>query len=259
MRIITCNINGIRSAYKKGFFEWAAEQHADFICLQEIRQPKNYPDSLDSTEINYFNKNNYYLYSHTAEKPGYSGVCIYAKQKPLSVQTKLSFSCADTEGRFIQLSYLNYHIVSVYFPSGTSGDHRQVEKYNFMEKFEVLLKNIIRLEQSFIICGDINIAHQIIDLKNWRANQKNSGFLPKEREWLDKLILWGWIDVFREKNSFPDQYTWWSNRANAYQNNVGWRIDYQWATPDWKNKIQSVSIYKDQRFSDHAPLIVDYI
>lgn len=256
MRIVTCNLNGIRSAEKKGFFKWVKTIIPDFICLQETKaQLKKMP--LQQYAV--FDLENYFRFEHDAQKPGYSGVAIYSKHQPLSVQDKLGFQCADTEGRYIELVYPNYHIISLYLPSGSSGDHRQTEKYNFMKHFEEFLKNIISSQKSYIICGDWNIAHQARDLKNWRSNQKNSGFLPAERAWLDKLFGdWGFIDVFREVNQSDDQYTWWSNRCNAYQNNVGWRIDYQIATPNWKNRVQYAEIYKTQKFSDHAPLIIDY-
>lgn len=247
MRIITCNVNGIRSAQRKGFFEWVVTQHADFICLQETKAQNDQIMRLD----------NYHLFQHDAVKPGYSGVAIYAKKPPKSFSHKLGFSCADTEGRFIQLDYPNYSVVSLYLPSGTSGDHRQAEKYAFMEKFEVFLKK--HCSTTMVIAGDWNIAHKNIDLKNWRSNQKHSGFLPEERAWLDKVFdEIGWVDAFRVVNQEADQYTWWSNRGRAYEKNVGWRIDYQITSPSLRSKIQRASIYKDTKFSDHAPLIVDY-
>jgi exodeoxyribonuclease-3 len=253
LKIITCNVNGIRSAHQKGFFEWVKTLRPDFICLQETKA------QLTKLELSHLDLENYHRFEHDAVKPGYSGVAIYTPHKPLKIETQLGFSCADTEGRFILLQYPNYNIISLYLPSGTSGDHRQSEKYAFMEKFENIINHWLRKKHSFIICGDWNIAHKNIDIKNWRSNQKNSGFLPQERAWLDKLFNeLGLIDLFREINNEPDQYTWWSNRANAYQNNVGWRIDYQIASPDWKQKIISTHIYKEQKFSDHAPLIMDY-
>jgi exodeoxyribonuclease-3 len=254
MRVITCNVNGIRSAQKKGFFEWVITQDADFICLQETKAQLNLLDS----ELLHIP--GYLRYCSDAEKTGYSGVAVYAKQKPDKVKSILGFDCADKEGRYIELEYPNFSIISLYLPSGTSGDHRQAEKYRFMEKFELLLKEIIKHKKSCIICGDWNIAHKIIDIKNWKANQKNSGFLPAERAWFTKLLdEIGWVDAFRVANQEADQYTWWSNRGAAYEKNVGWRIDYQMITPDWKDRIQAASIYKKQKFSDHAPLILDYL
>jgi exodeoxyribonuclease-3 len=253
MKVITCNVNGIRSALQKGFFEWVKKENADFICLQETKA------QLKILENEGLHIPNYFRYFSDAVKPGYSGVAIYAKDKPLQVKNSLGFDCADKEGRYIECIYKNFSIVSLYLPSGTSGDHRQTEKYSFMDKFMKLLKEIIKTKKSYIICGDWNIAHKPIDLKNWKANQKNSGFLPDERAWLDKLFEeTGWVDAFRVINQEPDQYTWWSNRGQAYAKNVGWRIDYQMITPDWKDRIQAVKIYKDKKFSDHAPLIMDY-
>jgi len=247
MRVITCNVNGIRSAYKKGFFEWALMQEADFICLQETKAQNDQIVQLAG----------YHLFQHDAVKPGYSGVAIYAKNTPQSFCDKLGFACADTEGRFLQLNYPDYSIVSLYLPSGTSGDHRQQEKYEFMKKFEVFLKE--HSSKPVIIVGDWNIAHKNIDIKNWRANQKHSGFLPEERAWLDKVFdELGWVDAFRVVNQEADQYTWWSNRGRAYEKNVGWRIDYQIVTPCLKSKVKHAFVYKETKFSDHAPLLMDY-
>ncbi len=251
MRVITCNVNGIRSAAKKGFFEWVSKQDADFICLQETKA------QLDTLDHDGLMIDNYLRFHSDAEKPGYSGVALYTPHKPLHVHTTLGFNCADKEGRFVQLEYKDFSIVSLYLPSGTSGDHRQAEKYTFMEKFMPFLKKAVH--QKIIICGDWNIAHKNIDLKNWKSNQKNSGFLPEERAWLDNLMNnIGWIDAFREINTEADQYTWWSNRGQAYAKNVGWRIDYQMVSPSLKSTIKGQEIYKTQRFSDHAPLIMDY-
>jgi exodeoxyribonuclease-3 len=251
MRVITCNVNGIRSAAKKGFFEWAEKQKADFICLQETKA------QLDSLIHDGLDIKNYFRFHSDALKPGYSGVAIYTPHKPLHVHQKLGFECADTEGRFIELEYKDFSIVSLYLPSGTSGDHRQAEKYTFMEKFMGFLSNSIH--KNIIICGDWNIAHKNIDLKNWKPNQKHSGFLPEERNWLDKIFdELGWVDAFRLINSEAEQYTWWSNRGQAYAKNVGWRIDYQIISPSLAKTIKYTEIYKKQRFSDHAPLIMDY-
>jgi len=251
MRVITCNVNGIRSAAKKGFFVWAEKQKADFICLQETKA------QLDDLIHNGLDIKNYYRFHADALKPGYSGVAIYTPHKPLHVHKLLGFECADTEGRFVQLDYKDFSIVSVYLPSGSSGDHRQIEKYKFMEKFMLYLKKMV--SKKIIVCGDWNIAHQNIDLKNWKPNQKHSGFLPEERAWLDNVFNdIGWVDAFRVLNSAPDQYTWWSNRGQAYAKNVGWRIDYQIISPLLKKALKNTEIYKKQRFSDHAPLIMDY-
>lgn len=252
MRIITLNANGIRSAANKGFFDWMVEQNADVICLQETKaQEHQLGDAI--------RPDGYNAYFFDAEKKGYSGVAIYARHKPDKVITGLGWSAADQEGRYIQADFGNLSVVSLYMPSGTTGEIRQAVKYEFMGHYEKILKQQRESGREYIICGDWNIAHKQIDIKNWRGNQKNSGFLPEERAWLDKVFdQIGWVDAFRVVNQEADQYTWWSNRGQAYAKNVGWRIDYQVITPGLKDKVESTSIYKAQRFSDHAPLIIDY-
>jgi len=253
MKIISINTNGIRSAARKSFFEWMQQVDPDIVCIQETKAQTE--QLTDET----FHPPGYVNYFHDAEKKGYSGVAIYSKQKPLKVTTGLGWDCADGEGRYIQADFANVSVASVYLPSGTSGDIRQDVKYDFLSRYMKILKNIRKQKREFIICGDWNIAHKKIDIKNWRGNQKNSGFLPEERAWLDELFgPTGFVDAFRVLNQEEDQYTWWSNRGQAYAKNVGWRIDYQVVTPSLKNKITSVDIYKEQKFSDHAPLIVEY-
>ena len=252
MRIITLNVNGIRSAARKGFFEWVKLQNADIICLQETKAQE---DQLDASHY----PQGYQSYFFDAEKKGYSGVAIYSRVKPDSITAGLGWECADKEGRYLQLNFPGLSVASLYMPSGSSGELRQQLKFQFLDHYLAILKKQRQQKHDFIICGDWNIAHQAIDLKNWRSNQKNSGFLPEERVWLDQVLgPIGYVDAFREKNQQAEQYTWWSNRGRAWDNNVGWRIDYQIITPGLKNKIKSVAIYKEQRFSDHAPLIIDY-
>ncbi len=252
MRVITLNLNGIRSAAKKGFFEWMLKQNADVICLQETR-------SQEHQLVEAMHPPGYYSYFFDAQKPGYSGVAIYTRQQPLKVTTGLGWDIADDEGRYIQVDFQKLSIASLYMPSGSSSEARQLIKFDFLERFENVLKNMRKQQREFIICGDWNIAHKNIDIKNWRSNQKNSGFLPAERAWLDKVFgPLGFVDAFREVNQAAEQYTWWSNRGQAWAKNVGWRIDYQVVTPGLKNKIKATTIYKEQRFSDHAPLMMDY-
>ena len=252
MRIISLNVNGIRSAARKGFFDWLKCQKADVICIQETRAQKIQLDAL------YYPKE-YHAYFFDAEKKGYSGVAIYSRIKPDSITFGLGWECADKEGRYLQINFPKLSIASLYMPSGSSGDLRQAYKFQFLNYYLPILKKQLQKKSDFIICGDWNIAHKPIDLKNWRSNQKNSGFLPEERAWLDQVLgPIGYVDAFRAMNQREGQYTWWSNRGSAWANNVGWRIDYQIITPGLKNKISSVEIYKDQRFSDHAPLIIDY-
>ena len=253
MKIITINVNGIRSAYKKGLLDWMYRQHADVICIQETKaQFYQLPDELQSPS-------GYYAFYNDAVKKGYSGVALYSSKKPDAVSYDLGWEQADTEGRFIQADFGRLSVVSIYIPSGSSSEERQSIKFGFMKRFMPVLKGMRRKRREYILCGDWNIAHKEIDLKNWRGNQKNSGFLPEERAWLDDVFnKVGMVDAFRVVNGESDQYTWWSNRGQAWAKNVGWRIDYQIITPGLKDKVSSAEIYKKQRFSDHAPLIMEY-
>jgi exodeoxyribonuclease III len=253
MRIITANLNGIRSAAKKGFFDWLVTQDADVICVQETKaQMEHLKDTI-------FRPQGYHAHFADAVKKGYSGVGIYSKKEPDHLIVGLGWEHADQEGRYIQADFGGMSIASLYMPSGTSGDHRQAIKYDFLDRYLPLLRDIKNQARDYIICGDWNIAHKQIDLKNWRANQNRTGFLPEERAWLDRLFdEVGMVDAFRVINQEPDQYTWWSNFGQAYQKNVGWRIDYQIISPSLKQCVKKVSIYKEQKFSDHAPLIIDY-
>lgn len=253
MKVITANLNGIRSAASKGFFTWLNQQNADVICLQETRSQEH------QIQEDVYQLPGYNSYFFDAEKKGYSGVAIYSKHKPTKVSKGLGFDLADKEGRYIQLDFPKISIASLYLPSGTSGDERQAQKYAFLDKYLHILKKQLNQKQEFIIAGDWNIAHKEIDLKNWRTNQKNSGFLPEERAWMEELFTKiGYIDSFRHKYPEKVLYTWWSNRANAWNNDVGWRIDYQVITPGLKDKILKASTYREQKFSDHAPFIVEY-
>jgi exodeoxyribonuclease-3 len=253
MRVITLNLNGIRSAAKKGFFPWLLQQNADVVCVQEVKAQE--ADIVDTL----FRPEGYHSYFHFAEKKGYSGVGIYTRHKPDQVVTGLGWPDADQEGRYVEVGFAGLSIASLYLPSGTSGEHRQTIKFDFLNRYKNHLLKQREQNKELIICGDWNIAHRQIDLKNWRGNQKNSGFLPEERAWMDDLFgTLGFVDAFRAVNQEVDQYTWWSNRGQAWAKNVGWRIDYQVITPGLKEKVKNVFIYKEQRFSDHAPLVIDY-
>ena len=253
MRVITVNVNGIRAAARKGFFGWMLKQDADVVCLQEL---KAQPDQI---EDDVFHPPGYYRYIHSAEKKGYSGVAIYSRHKPNKVTVGLGWDDFDREGRYLQLDFDNLSVVSLYLPSGSSSEERQRAKFDFLDRFTPVLKSLRRKHREFLICGDWNIAHKQIDLKNWRSNQKNSGFLPEERAWMDWLLKdAGYTDAFRAINQQADQYTWWSNRGQAWAKNVGWRIDYHVVTPKLGEQVQAADIYKDERFSDHAPLTIDY-
>ena len=253
MRIITYNVNGIRAAARKGMFDWLSTQNADVVCLQETKaQMAHLPDEI-------FRPQGYHCYFADAEKKGYSGVGIYSRQEPDRVIDQLGWHDADSEGRYIQADFGQLSVVSLYLPSGSSGDHRQAIKFKFMDFYETVLQAQIDSGRQFVICGDWNIVHKEIDIKNFKSNQKSSGCLPEERAWIDKLFTQvGFVDAFRVVNQEPLQYTWWSNRGRARENNVGWRIDYQVITPELADKVRSAAVYKDQWFSDHAPLIVDY-
>ena len=255
MKIISFNANGIRSAASKGFFDWLETQAPDFVCIQETKAQLS---QLLQDPV-YFPKD-YYCQYYDAQKKGYSGVAIYARSKPTTIVKGLGFDYCDVEGRYLQFDYPKFSVISLYLPSGTSGPERQAVKYDFLARFSAHLQNLRQSGRELIICGDYNIAHKKIDLKNWRGNQKNSGFLPEERAWMDHLFdELGFVDAFRVKNQAEDEYTWWSNRGQARAKNVGWRIDYQIITPGLLSKVDTVHVYRDRFFSDHAPLSIQYL
>jgi len=253
MRIITLNVNGIRAAGRKGFFDWLPHQEADIVCLQETRaQPEQRRDPM-------FTPTGYHVHYLDAKRKGYSGVAIYSRIKPDRVIEGFGWNDFDCEGRALRVDFGQLSVISLYLPSGSSGDIRQAFKYDIMRRMKSLLTRFASDGREYLVCGDINIAHKEIDLKNWRSNQKNSGFLPDERAWLDWLFdQVGFVDTFRALDPRREQYTWWSNRGQSWAKNVGWRIDYQIATPVLAKRSRRASIYKDERFSDHAPLIIDY-
>ncbi len=252
-KIISCNTNGIRAAARKGFFDWLAHQDADVVCIQETKaQREQLTDPV-------FTPQGYHCYYNDAQKKGYSGTALYSRVKPRKVIDSLGWDPVDSEGRYLQADFDGVSVVSLYVPSGSSSEEAQARKYLFMERFLEHMRALRRKRREFIVCADWNICHKPIDLKNWRANQKNSGFLPEERAWLDTLYdEVGFVDSFRLVNQEEHQYTWWSNRGQAWAKNVGWRLDYQVITPKLTGTVQAVDIYKDERFSDHAPQIVEY-
>jgi len=253
MRIITLNLNGIRSASRKDFFKWMTRQRADVVCVQELKA-----QAADlSTEIR--GPGSFKGYFHHAEKKGYSGVGLYCRREPDRVIEGVGIRDVDSEGRYLRADFGPLSVISVYLPSGSAGAHRQQAKFRFMDHFFPHLKNLVAERREILLCGDWNIAHNEIDLKNWRGNQKNSGFLPEERAWLTRVFdELGWVDVFRRVDRRPEQYTWWSNRGQAWARNVGWRIDYHIATPGLAATAKRAAIYKKKRFSDHAPLTIEY-
>ena len=252
-KIITCNTNGIRAASRKGFFEWMAGEDPDVVCIQETKA------QIDQLGDPIFSPKGYHCYYNDAQKKGYSGTAIYSKVKPIKVTTSLGWDPLDSEGRYIQADYKGLSVISLYLPSGSSSEESLQRKYRFMDSFLEHLRVLRRKRREFIICADWNICHKEIDLKNWRGNRKNSGFLPEERAWLDTLFdEVGYVDSFRLVNQEADQYTWWSNRGQAWAKNVGWRLDYQVITPKLADKVLAADIYKDERFSDHSPQIMEY-
>jgi exodeoxyribonuclease-3 len=253
MKIITLNANGIRAAQRKGLFEWFNGQNADILCIQETKA------QLNQLDPELFIPKGYHFYQADAEKKGYSGVSIYSKHQPSQVKYGIDWQEFDSEGRWLQLDLGNLIVASLYLPSGSAKEERQDFKYVCMERLEPVLQALKGSGKPFIICGDWNIAHKEIDIKNWRGNLKNSGFLPEERAWLTKLFdEFGLVDAFRVVEPGEHQYSWWSNRGQAWANNTGWRIDYHITSPCLKDKISNASIYKDERFSDHAPVIIEY-
>lgn len=269
MKVISANLNGIRAAARKGFYEWLVKVDADVICLQEL---KAQPDQIEGEP---YHPPGYHTFFHAAEKKGYSGVGIYSKKKPDNVRIGLGkgFEDVDCEGRYIQADFGDLSVASLYMPSGSSKDERQEFKIDMMGRMEGEFKKMISSGRQWILCGDWNIVHKKRDIKNWRGNQKRSGFLPEERQWMDWMFgetepeldggrggHAGFYDAFRLINDQDEQYTWWSNRGQAWANNTGWRIDYQIITANLVDKLipDSDLIYKAERFSDHAPLVIEY-
>ncbi|MBI2373789.1 MAG: exodeoxyribonuclease III [Deltaproteobacteria bacterium] len=253
MRVISLNVNGIRSALSKGLWPWLVRQDADVVCLQELRA---HPEQLPPTITKSKKYHGHFLH---AERRGYSGVAVLSKKPPLAVTQGLGWSDVDPEARHLRVDFEGLSIASLYVPSGSSGEERQAFKMRFLERLGPFLSSVKREGKEAIIAGDFNIAHQKDDLANWRGNQKSSGFLPEERAFLDRVYgELGWVDAFRRVVKEPGHYTWWSNRGQAWAKNVGWRLDLQIVTPGLAEKVVSASIYTNRRFSDHAPLSIDY-
>jgi len=256
--LTSLNLNGIRSATSKGLEAWIAQSRPDCICVQEVKaQAADVAEKFEQLAglAGHF---------HFAEKKGYSGVAVYTRNQPSDVMVGFGAPEFDAQGRYVELRFdtplRKMSIISCYFPSGTSGEERQLAKYRFLELFYPYLTSL-KKKRELILCGDINIAHKEIDLKNWKSNRKNSGFLPEERAWMTKLLDKAkMVDVYRQLH--PDAtdaaYTWWSNRGQAYAKNVGWRLDYHLATSGLASTAVTASIYKAEKFSDHAPLTIGY-
>ncbi len=255
IRIITLNLNGIRSAARKGWLDWTAGQQADLLCVQELKaQQADLDPSLCAVD-------GMRGHFHFAQKKGYSGVGVYSRAAPRTVRVGFGHEEFDAEGRYLEADFGAFSAVSIYLPSGSSSEERQQAKFRFMDAFLPHLAQLAASGREIVLCGDWNIAHMERDLKNWRSNQKNSGFLPEERAWLTRIFdEIGWVDVYRRLHpeATDESYTWWSNRGQSWAKNVGWRLDYQIATPGLAASARRAAVYKEQRFSDHAPLTVDY-
>jgi exodeoxyribonuclease-3 len=257
-RLTSLNLNGIRSAASKGVEAWLAKAKPDCICLQEVKA------QAADVEGRFEQMAGLKGYFHFAEKKGYSGVAAYTRHVPSDVVAGFGSREFDAEGRYLELRFdtpqRKFSVISCYFPSGSSGEERQQAKFRFLAEFDPHLARL-KGEREFVLCGDVNIAHKEQDLKNWRSNRKNSGFLPEERDWMTKLLgETGLVDVYRhlKPDTTEECYTWWSNRGQAYLNNVGWRLDYHLATPAIAQLARKEAIYRQEKFSDHAPVTVDY-
>jgi exodeoxyribonuclease-3 len=266
MRIISFNANGLRSAASKGFFDWFAKQKADVLCVQETKAQEH---QLRSAA--FLPKGYQAWFRDASTKKGYSGVAIYARREPDAIVTGLGRPDFDEEGRYLEARFGNLSVVSMYVPSGSSGDERQQFKFRIMQWLGPKLDEMLASGRDYVLCGDWNIVRAKNDIRNWTSNQKNSGCLPDERAWLNGRIAddcgdgktpapkHGWVDTFRAlKPTATDEYTWWSQRGAARANNVGWRIDYQLATPSLRDKLEACKVHPEPRFSDHAPYGVDY-
>jgi exodeoxyribonuclease-3 len=258
LRIITLNLNGIRSAWNKGVYRWLIAQNADVVCFQELKA--RHEDLLAEMQA----PEGFHAYYHVADKKGYSGVGLWCRSKPERIVEGVGGPGAaefDAEGRFLRADFGRLSVISLYLPSGSSSPERQEAKFRFMELFYPHLVALAKSGRDVVVCADWNIAHQEIDLRNWKSNRKNSGFLPEERAWMGRVLSeGGWCDAYRKLHpqATDECYTWWSNRGQAWAKNVGWRLDYQLATPGIAESARVASVYKDERFSDHAPLSIDY-
>jgi exodeoxyribonuclease III len=250
-KIISYNVNGIRAALSKGWTDWVKAIDPDIICLQEI---KANPEQIDTTV---FSEMGFHHYWHPAEKKGYSGVAVFSKQKPDHVEFGCGIAKYDCEGRVLRADYGDVSVISVYMPSGSSGDERQAFKMEWLDDFYNYIEALKKQRSKLIISGDYNICHKPIDIHNPISNAKSSGFLPEEREWLEKFVNSGFVDSFRHFNPQPHQYTWWSYRANARSKNLGWRIDYNMVTENMKNKLKRSVILPEAKHSDHCPVLLD--
>lgn len=253
MKIVSYNVNGIRSAINKDWFAWLQATDADVVCLQEIKATKE-----DITDLGLVDQLGYQHYWFPAEKKGYSGTAIFTKMLPNHIEYGCGITDFDREGRCIRIDFDHVSVMSVYFPSGSSGDERQTFKYRFLDEFGAYLDNLVKTQcPNLVVCGDYNICHKPIDIHNPKSNANSSGFLPEEREWMENFIQSGFVDSFRHLNQEPHNYTWWSFRANARNKNLGWRIDYAMVTEPLRDNIKRATILPEARHSDHCPVLLE--
>lgn len=272
MRITSFNANGLRSAASKGFFDWFAGQGIDVLCMQETKAQEHQLSGPDGIQPEFLPPGYSVRFRDAVTKKGYSGVAIYSKREPDEVRTALGWAPFDDEGRYIEARFGKLSVVSFYIPSGSSGEERQGFKFEVMAWLKPILDQWLASDRDYVLCGDWNIVRSALDIKNWKSNQKNSGCLPPERAWLNGMVGadggsddtsqpaagQGWVDAYRALRPQGQDYTWWSNRGAARAKDVGWRIDYQFATPALGKRAQACSICREPRFSDHAPFTVDY-
>ncbi|MFT5914551.1 MAG: exodeoxyribonuclease-3 [Flammeovirgaceae bacterium] len=249
MKIITYNVNGIRAALKKDFLGWIESENPAIFCLQEVKAMEN-----QVPELEIFKEMGYEIYWNPAEKKGYSGVATFTKIKPISVTKGIGLEKYDSEGRVLKLTFENFTLINSYFPSGSSGDLRQAFKMNYLADFQKYIDELKKTEPNLVICGDVNIVHLDMDIHNPTKQKNTSGFLPEEREWVSHFLKKGFVDTFRHFSQEPDNYSWWSYRANARNNNKGWRIDYFFATESLQEKLTDCKILPDVKHSDHCPV-----
>ena len=254
LRVATLNCNGIRACVRNGFWDWFQTCNPDILCLQEVRF------SQDKLDTKHSPPSGWHLVQADAVKKGYSGVAIWSRHKPVSVRTEIGLKWADDEGRAVCMNFMGFSVWSIYFPSGTSGSHRQALKDEFLIFMTQEMKRWVDSDRKILVCGDVNIAHTRQDIFHDKANEKNSGFLLHERQWMTDQMASGWVDVFRKHHPTKEVYSWWSNRSKtARSNNVGWRIDYQLGTKNIASTSTAARMDGPApKISDHAPCVVEY-